>query len=517
MMKRIRFSLLIIILLCLCSTTLSSCTKDEFKDAYALVYMDHVPYLLNKEGKTLSLAKYEAIPTSFDDLMVVARYINRTLKYGFINRSGEEIIKCQYDMAYPFGEGKAVIVKDGIYKIIDQNNKVLYSLPKDIKAYSSFKEGMLKIETTDGFSFLNDKFQKAENSYYSALSYSEGKALVTKNNETKDLAFLDLDFNEVLTNELKDYALGESFSDGLALIKHRETNLYSYIKHDGSILIDENGNSTFLDARSFKSEKAVVFTGKIYYTLYASTGMSVADYYSYQYMNTDGTYYDYYYKEYHNEEINNVLLWGYLNNAYGDTLFTKKFTTGAGKWELYHDAKYEGGDRTIYIDYMDGVIADYSEIEPAGLKNNDATGIDEINVTRIGDENVVHIVLTNGRKAILRTSKDLKIKALNYEYQENPEFMNLYVTYTDDSVSEPVKICNHYLKQIEFTYDFTDLTKLEELYYTMPYDINYVGVSKFYDPNPAVLISVRVSTDKVAIIDKDGHYITKALYDTVIF
>lgn len=517
-MKNKLISLIIIILTFCVSLTITSCEKNDFKDAYAIVYIDKIPYLYNKEGQMKSLEKYESITNEFGDLLVVSRYINKKLRYGYIDRNGKEVISLKYEMAYPFSEGKAVVKENGIYEIIDTNNKVLYKLPKEYASYSKFSEGFLKIETPNGFSFINSNYEKCPIDFYQVREYSESKALVTiKENDNYSFAYLDTNYNLTLADKLTDIESADSFYDGLALVKNKHTKMYSYIKKDGTYLIDENGNFEFEAARAFKEGKAVVFTGKPYYQFDAQTGIRIADYYSYQYLNSDGTYYDYNYRAFHHEDKNNVLLWGYLGNWCGDIVLTRLFTTGAGKWQLYKDSVIEKQIDAIPIYYYDAATTFDDEIIPTGL-NGLNHGIEEINVTKIEGVNIVQLVLQNSRKTTLRIDGDLTIKALHYELAENPEFFNLYLTYSDNSVSEAIKICNHSLKEIPFTSDFDDLSKLDELYYTMPYDITKLSKTKYYTNNEEiVIIAVRVSTDKVALVDANGKYLTKALFDDVIF
>ncbi len=517
MKHRILTFIVILLLLNLC-TLLSSCKNDDFKDAYAIVYIGKTPYLYNAKGEMKSLEKYETISTVFDDLMVISRYINQKSKYGYINRDGEEVIKPQYDIAYPFSEGKAVVKKGDEYKIINEKNKVLYTLPNGISSYAMFAEGFLKIETENGFSFINSDYQKCPYDFYQVRDYSEGKALVTKKeNGTTSFAYLDEDFNILLENELRNINYADSFYDGLAIVRDKDTNLYSYIHHDGSFLYDENGNYEFKDARNFKNGRAVVFTGQPYYVFNSMTGVKIADYYSYQYLNQNGTYFDYNYRSFHHEDPTNVLLWGYLGNWCGDIVLTKLFTTGAGKWLLYQDSVYEKTSNDVVIYYYDGANTYDDAIIPTGLERDAHHGIDEINVSTIDEENVIQLVLTNGRRTTFKVNKGLTIKAMHYELSSDPEIYHLTITLSDNSQIKNVKICNHYLKEIPFTSNFTDLSRLEQEYYTMPYDIAVLKTSKFYTNEEVVLMAVRVSTDKVAIVNQNGEYITKSLFDNVIF
>ena len=50
-------------------------------------------------------------------------------KYGYINKSGKEIIPCQYDGAsYYFSEGLAFVVKDGLLGVIDKKGNCTFDI-----------------------------------------------------------------------------------------------------------------------------------------------------------------------------------------------------------------------------------------------------------------------------------------------------------------------------------------------------------------------------------------------------
>lgn len=41
-------------------------------------------------------------------------------KYGFVDKNGEEVIPCQYDLDFHFSEGMAAVLKDDKFGYIDQ-------------------------------------------------------------------------------------------------------------------------------------------------------------------------------------------------------------------------------------------------------------------------------------------------------------------------------------------------------------------------------------------------------------
>ena len=126
--------LLMIIIAC---GYLTGCKKDEYlTNTIALGHKDHTYYLISANNKTYSLAKYDDVKPGFGDYLMV----QKSGKWGFIDKTGKEITKFKYDTINPMSENKAVVTKDGKTLIIDSNNQVIYTFEGNTTSYSSFKE-----------------------------------------------------------------------------------------------------------------------------------------------------------------------------------------------------------------------------------------------------------------------------------------------------------------------------------------------------------------------------------------
>ena len=75
--------------------------------------------------------------------------VDKKGKIGFVNQDGTEVIKCQYDSAYPFEDGYAIVSKSGKYGIID--------MQKDIKV--DFKYAMINYNEKAVF-IINEEDEK---------------------------------------------------------------------------------------------------------------------------------------------------------------------------------------------------------------------------------------------------------------------------------------------------------------------------------------------------------------------
>ena len=64
-------------------------------------------------------------------------------KYGFIDKSGTEVIPCKYDYAYFFSEGLAEVKLNGKYGFIDKSGRLV--IPCKYDGTYSFSEGLAKV------------------------------------------------------------------------------------------------------------------------------------------------------------------------------------------------------------------------------------------------------------------------------------------------------------------------------------------------------------------------------------
>lgn len=120
------------------STNLFGCinTKGEYvfppiyKTFYALgnnrffaIDQRDITYIFNEKGEILSQDEY----TSFKVPVCVTWNlfaVEKGDKWGYADKDGNEIIPCEYDNAYPFNQGYAIVHKDESDYIIDETGKV---------------------------------------------------------------------------------------------------------------------------------------------------------------------------------------------------------------------------------------------------------------------------------------------------------------------------------------------------------------------------------------------------------
>jgi hypothetical protein len=185
------------------------------------------------------LLKYEFVDIFLEGLSLVqvgksTEFLNtqgnkvideRNIRYGFIDRSGREIIPAKYYRALRFSDGLARVgAEDGHYFIDKNNNK--YDLipskysnePDDLMNGYSFTDGLLKVyivnsQKEEKWGFIGKNGQETIALKYAYVeSFSEGLALAV---ETNKGGFIDKTGKEIIPFKY-DYAF--SFSEGLAAV-----------------------------------------------------------------------------------------------------------------------------------------------------------------------------------------------------------------------------------------------------------------------------------------------------------
>lgn len=261
---------IIILLLVVSLLTLVSCNtnKKEINNVVGIGYIGSDIYLLSNDNNSLLLEGYDLIEENIDEFM----YVRKNGLFGYINIKGKEIIKPSFDRAFSMKEGKAVIIKDGSYHIINTSGKILYTLPANVTSTSYFSNNRLVVERDGKYGYLiydennNTFILPGEFPYTKALPFSEGYGVVAicEQSEEKDLPenkvkynYLGLNGNLLFESYIFDDAT--SFKEGLAKVgvytsrvrvesvgtgnqekpaKYYDMNVYSYIDYEGSYLID---------------------------------------------------------------------------------------------------------------------------------------------------------------------------------------------------------------------------------------------------------------------------------------
>lgn len=151
----------------------------------------------------------------------------RPSKYGYINKTGKEVIPLKYDFADDFSEGLARVVLDDKAGYIDKIGKEVIPLKYDW--VGDFNEGLAKVVLNEKFGFINKTGKVVIPLKYDKVGdFSEGLAAVQLDFEW---SYIDKTGKEVISLKDQDVYTAWDFSEGLARID----------KGIGCGYIDKNG------------------------------------------------------------------------------------------------------------------------------------------------------------------------------------------------------------------------------------------------------------------------------------
>jgi hypothetical protein len=194
------------------------------KEAYQQFIYDY-PYGVCSDKAKQEMAKKWPVPT---------RVLKKN-KYGYINKSGDMVVKAKYDYATDFREERARVGKAGKYGFVSIEGDEI--IPMKYIAASNFNYGYAVVKTgEDEFFFIDKQGNKMSDIiYYDAKSFNEGLAAVQ--NEFYKYGFIDPSGNEAIPFVYDNVSW---FSEGLAAVAKKEGGKvkYAYIDKSGKEITD---------------------------------------------------------------------------------------------------------------------------------------------------------------------------------------------------------------------------------------------------------------------------------------
>ncbi len=215
--------------------------KGNYYEGLALVKLNDKWGYIDKSGNEVIPIKYDYVDGFSEGL---AR-VNLNDKWGFIDKSGKEITPLKYDYASELSEGLAAVKLNGKWGFIDKNGNEVVP-PKHDNTYD-FREGLACVKLNGKWGFID----KSGNvvipfKYDDAHPFSEGLASVELNGKC---GFIDKSGNVVIP--LKYIGAGD-FNKGLAPVK--QNGKWGFIGKSGNEVIPFK----YDDASSFKEGLAAV-------------------------------------------------------------------------------------------------------------------------------------------------------------------------------------------------------------------------------------------------------------------
>ncbi len=183
---------------------------------------------IDKSGKEIVKPEYDKARGFVEGMACVYALKDGDYKCGFINKKGKKTVKLKYDDAADFSDGMARVEKYGEYGFVDKNGKEAVKPEYDLAG--SFSEGLAAVQTNGRWGYVSKKGKKTiKQKYDDAGSFSEGLACVEKN---KKWGFINKKGKEVIKPQ---YSYADYFSEGLALVV--KNGRFGYIDKTGKRVI----------------------------------------------------------------------------------------------------------------------------------------------------------------------------------------------------------------------------------------------------------------------------------------
>ncbi len=197
----------------------------DFSEGFAAVYKNGKWGFIDKTGKEVVPFSYEAAQKFSEGMAAVMK----NNKIGFVDAAGKEVIPCAYsNSAEGFSQGLAAVEKGGKWGFIDKTGEVVIDFTYD-GAYS-FSEGLAAVEKNGKMGFIDKTGKEAfPFEYDSVYPFSEGLAVVAKNNKG---GYINKTGELVIPLQ---YDFSKEFSNGLAPVM--KNNKWGYINKEGEQVV----------------------------------------------------------------------------------------------------------------------------------------------------------------------------------------------------------------------------------------------------------------------------------------
>ncbi len=231
-----------------------------FSNGLACVVVNNgAPSYINEEFKTVFTLKDAEMAGVFSDGL--ARFQTMDGKWGFVNKTGEIVIKPSYDYAESFSDGLALVANESgkgiIAGFIDKSGNKVIPMSLVFQNLHSFHEGLAAFKENDGWGFLTktgDKIIPANNKIEEVTDYHDGYASF----KTKDSwGVIDNKGNYTIAPKYKNPVI---FYGGLAAVN--ENGFWGFIDTDDKVVVKPQYQSVALPFLNFA---AVVEANGVYF------------------------------------------------------------------------------------------------------------------------------------------------------------------------------------------------------------------------------------------------------------
>lgn len=204
-----------------------------FYDGLSQVSKDGQSFFIDKTGSKVFSCPDECFYEDFSEGLVVTEKQDGgpwNSQYGYTDTTGRVVIPFQYDDAYPFSDGLAVVGKDGKYGYIDKTGQVVIPLRYD-QAYD-FTDGLAAVSDENGGGYIDKTGKEVIPCQYDLAGsfFEDGLAAVDKDGK---YGYIDTTGRMVVPCQ---YEMAWDFADGMARVANADGE-YGFVDTTGREVI----------------------------------------------------------------------------------------------------------------------------------------------------------------------------------------------------------------------------------------------------------------------------------------
>jgi hypothetical protein len=225
-----------------------------FQDGLAWVILENgAPSAIDKNGEIkFTLKEAENVRLFSEGLAACSKVDSTNTIWGFVDKSGKQVINSQFDAVGNFHDGKcAVKNKDGKWGYIDKSGKIVINNQFD--SANEFKDGKAVVQLDDKVGVIDEDGKYIINPQFKS-AYADGDKYLI--NQDDKWGWCD-DKGKFIINPQFDDA---SFFGGSKLASIKSSDKYGFIDSEGKIMI----NPQFDNAFPFMNNVAIVKSGDKY-------------------------------------------------------------------------------------------------------------------------------------------------------------------------------------------------------------------------------------------------------------
>jgi hypothetical protein len=225
-----------------------------FQEGIAWVVSDNAaPTAIDKKGEIKFVLKdAENVMLFYDGLAAFSKADSTSVKWGFINKSGEQVINPQFKDVSDFSEGKcAVRNEDGKWGYIDKTGKIIINYQFD--DISRFLNGKAVVYLDEKAGVIDENGKYLVNPQFQNAFLDDDKILIAQDDK---FGWCDKDGKFLINPQFDD----ANFFGANKLASIKTGDKFGYIDEEGKISI----NPQFEEAYQFMGDVAIVKTGNKY-------------------------------------------------------------------------------------------------------------------------------------------------------------------------------------------------------------------------------------------------------------